>query len=392
MPPHVAIVVDSVGGYGRGLLRGISAYVRDHGSWTIHLQAGGVGEPPAWLKRWKGQGILARIQNRQFARLVLGTGLPAVDLCGAVPKLPLPLVYTDDATIAQLAAEHFCERGFQHFAFCGFAGAYYSEARARLFTQALARAQHSCLVYQLPSALRRAATWEYEQQGLVYETDLKRWLKSLPRPIGLMACNDIRAQQVLNACREIGVRVPDELAVLGVDDDQLLCELSNPPLSSIAHDTARIGYEAAALLDCLMAERRAPIKNLRFAPKGVVTRQSTDVLAVEDREMAAVMRFIRERACQGINVKTLLAAFPYSRSILERRFVKVFGLSPKAEILRLQIQCVQTMLAHTHHSLDVIAAQAGFKYAAYLNAVFRKTTGQTPGQFRALVQGQWAPT
>jgi LacI family transcriptional regulator len=224
-----------------------------------------------------------------------------------------------------------------------------------------------------------------EQQGVLYEAELADWLRHLPKPVGVLACNDVRGQQVLNACREAGLAVPDEVAVLGVDNSELVCNLSDPPLSSVDLNCEQIGYEAAALLARLLAGGRAKPRTRLLEPRGIVTRRSTDVLAIEDPETAAAVRLIRTRACEGLTVRQLLASCPLSSSSLERRFAQLLGRTPKAEILRVKVQRVQELLAHPDLSLAAIAARAGFKHPENLSFVFKQKTGLTAGQYRSRV-------
>jgi LacI family transcriptional regulator len=201
-----------------------------------------------------------------------------------------------------------------------------------------------------------------------------------------MACNDIRGQQVLTACRAIGVAVPDEVAVLGVDNDEVLCDLADPPLSSIIPDTHRIGYEAASRLERMMNGEPSREPTTVIPPLGVVTRRSTDVLAVDDRALSSAARFIREHACERITVTDVLAGIPLSRSVFERRFLKVFGRTPKAEILRTQLDRVMQLLAETDLPLKQVASRTGFEYPEYMSTAFKKRTGLTPGQYRRSAQ------
>jgi LacI family transcriptional regulator len=380
----VALLVESSRAYGRGLLHGIAGYVRLHGPWSIYLAERGLGEdPPAWLQGWRGDGVIARIENRRIARAVGDLGLPTVDLRALLTDLGVPQIVTDDEAVARLAVGHFFERGFRHFAFCGFAGADYSDQRSEAFARLVVEAGFACTTYEPSRRPAPAGTEAREQQGWSAEAEVARWLERLPKPVGLMACNDIRAQQVLTACRASGVAVPDEVAVLGVDNDETLCDLADPPLSSVVPDTYRIGYEAAALLERMMtgAETAPPGPTL-IPPLAVVTRRSTDVLAVDDRAIARAAHFIREHACDGIRVEDVLAEVPLSRSVFERRFVKIFGRTPKAEILRTQLDRVKRLLAETDLSLKQIASRTGFQHPEYMSAAFKERTGQTPGQYR----------
>lgn len=382
--PQVALLIESSRAYGRGLLQGIARYVREHGSWSIfHQERRASDAPPAWLEHWRRDGVIARVEDRELARAIRKLGVPAVDVRGLLHDLGLPLIETDDDAVVRLAFEHLRERGFRQFAFCGFPGANYSDQRSRLFTQRTQEAGHPCHLYTPRVRLKSSASFEQEQQGLIYEAEVADWIAALPKPIGLLACNDIRGQQVLNVCRQLDVAVPDDVAVLGVDNDEVLCDLADPPLSSVRPNTERIGYEAAALLDRMMAGHPAPPRATYVPPLGIATRRSTDVLAIEDRHIAAALRFIREHACEGIGVADLLAAIPLSRSVLERRFAVLVGRAPKAEIMRVQLQRASELLTATDFPLNVIAEKAGFRHPEYFHALFKKKTGLTPGRYRA---------
>jgi LacI family transcriptional regulator len=295
----------------------------------------------------------------------------------------MPSVRTDDQAGTRLAFEHLRERGFRHFAFCGFNGADYSDIRRDSFNRLVAQAGLRCHLYVDPRSPRRATTLKHEELGLTDGDSVARWIKALPKPIGLMACNDIRGQQVLTACRAVGIPVPDEVAVIGVDNDEVLCELADPPLSSVAPNAERIGYEAAALLDQMMRGERPPKHPLVVGPSGIVTRRSSEVLAIEDRHIAAAARFIREHACEGIDVSDVLRAVPLSRSTLERRFSKELGRSPKDEILRVRLNRAKELLAYTDFPLPVVAEKVGMEHAEYLSVIFKKKVGLTLAQFRA---------
>ena len=386
--PRVALLIESSRAYGRGLLKGVAKYVREHGPWSIFLQERSLDDvSPGWLAHWKGDGVIARIETRELARAIGRLGLPAVDLRSLLPGLTLPSLRTDDRAVAEMAAEHLRERGFRHFAFCGFNGADYSDTRRDAFRQSVAQSGSLCHVFQEPEKPERSGTLGFEEHGLKYEDHVAHWLRELPKPVGLMACNDIRGQQVLNACRDIGVAVPDEVAVIGVDNDVVLCELSDPPLSSVVPNTERIGYEAAALLDRLMAGKAPPPKPITIGPMGVVTRRSTEVLAISDRHIATAARFIRERACEGIDVSDVVKVVPLSRSAMERRFVKALGRSPKEQILRTRLDRAKQLLAETDFSLAIVAEKVGFDHPEYLSVIFKRKVGQTPGEFRRQTQG-----
>lgn len=376
---QVALLIETSNAYARGLLQGIVHYIREHKPWSFHLMEQGRGDdPPAWLENWKGDGIIARIETPRIARAVVRAGLPTVDVSAARLVPELPWVETDDEQIARLAAEHLLERGFKHFGYCGDSRFNWSVWRENHFRSRLAAAQQTLHVYRPDVAASDLAA----QVG-----DIRRWLQELPKPIGIMACYDIRGQQLLDACRSAGVAVPGEVAVIGVDNDALLCDLASPPMSSVIPNTHRTGYEAAALLDRLMAGKRvAPVPHL-IAPLGVAARQSTDVLAVDDRDVARAVQFIREHACEGINVSDLLRAVPLSRRVLEQRFQRLLGRTPREEILHVRLNRVQQLLVETDLPLYLIAERTGFEHVEYLSVVFKRETGKTTSAFRAATQG-----
>lgn len=208
------------------------------------------------------------------------------------------------------------------------------------------------------------------------------WLKALPKPCGIMACNDVRGRQILTCCREAGVTVPDEVAVIGVDKDEIFCELSDIPLSSVILNTQQIGFEAASLLAKLMAGDKQQPACILVKPIGVMARQSTDVLAIDDRHIASALKHIREQACNGLDVEAILKTVPLSRSVLERRFAQVLGTSPKAEILRVKLDRVCRLLTESDLSLAEVAQKTGFEHPEYMSRLFKKKMGMTPGDFR----------
>jgi len=380
--PRVALIVETSLASGRDVLRGIAQYVRVHGPWSLYHEPRSLEESVArWIRDWHGDGIIVRVQNRQIAEAVIQTGLPAVDVLGLVKEVNLPLVHVDDVAIARLAAEHLLERGFRHFAFCGIRGANWSDARRDAFVHEVAAVGCPCSIHQLPPHSRGQRTWETQEEQLA------DWVRQLPKPVGVMVCNDPRGQQVLEACRRAGAAVPEEVAVIGVDNDEPLCQIADPPLSSVIPDHRRVGFEGAALLDRLMAGVRPPPAPIYLPPAGSVTRMSTDVLAIDDLEVAAAVRFIREHAVSGIGVDNVLEEVMVSRSTLQRRFHKVLGRTVHDEILRVRLRRAQELLVETDLPIETVAAKAGFAHRQYLGEVFKAKTGQTLAGYRKRARG-----
>jgi LacI family transcriptional regulator len=380
---RVALLIESSRAYGRGLFRGIAKFVREHHEWSVQSEEWKwTDRLPAWLRNWDGDGVIGRIETAEMAKLIQQLKVPVVDVRGSVRGLGFPLIDTEDRMVARLAAEHLMNRGFRHYAFCGFVGANYSDARSQWYRERLEEAGYTCHIYGPPQRLRDGQTIEYEKRGLLFQEDLGRWLQSLPKPVGVMACNDIRGQQVINLCGRLDIVVPETVAVIGADNDEVLCELSDPPLSSVVPDTLRIGYEAAALLDRLMAGGKAPSKPVLVPPIEVVSRRSTDVLALDDPHLAAGLRFLREHVFDPITMAVVARAAGMSLRVFERRFVEQMGRPPKAEMLRLRLERAKQLLADTDWSLAEIAEKTGFKYGEYLHSVFTQKLRITPGKFR----------
>jgi len=375
--PHVALIVETSKQYDRGLLRGVGRYVKGHGPWSIYIEERGARDAtPTWIRDWKGNGIIARIKDAAMAEALLATGVPIVEL-RAVVDLDLPTVYCDDVAIGDLAVRHFKERGFRHFAFCGRSGMRWSDLREHAYRRRLAELGHECHDY-VAQRHGRSLTWEQEQD------DVARWLDSLPKPIAVLACNDIRGLQVLDACRRIALPVPERVAVLGVDNDVVLGELSDPPLSSIDQDLQRIGYEAAALLDRLMSGEPAPTGPVLVEPLGVVSRRSTDAVAIEDPAVAIALRLIRQHACDQIGIDFLADHTNLSRRVLQRRFKAATGRTLQEQIHDAQLERIKQMLVETDLKLDSIARRSGFNYIGYMCSFFKNRTGMTPGEYRRI--------
>jgi LacI family transcriptional regulator len=376
-PPKVALLIETSNEYARGLLRGIVAYIREHQAWSLYLSEHNRGDrAPAWLSTWNGSGIIARIENNEIAEGLRKLAIPMVDVSAARLIPSLPWFETDDSAIAHLAAEHLLERGFTNFAYAGDSRFNWSNWREEHFINCVRAAGHQCAVYR---GSRRFSPGEDEQVD-----DLAKWVRDLPKPVGVMACYDFRGQQVLDACRRINVAVPDEVAVIGVDNDELLCELASPPLSSVIPNTYRTGYEAAALLAEMMAGRKFTSEAHLIPPLGVATRQSTDVLAIHDRNIARAIHYIRNHACSGINVQDVIKAVPQSRRLLEKRFMKLLGRTPHEEIIRVQLDRVKQLLTRTDLPLEEIAQRSGFAHVEYLSVAFKRETGMPPSKFRAV--------
>lgn len=376
---QVALLIETSGSYGRGLLRGVAKYNRAHGEWSTYFHPHGLGDPPpAWLTVWEGDGILARVDTVEVAHLLQQSGVPVVNLRGSIEKLPFAYVGPDHHQIAKLAAEHLLERGLKHFAFCGKRSGVHPglDERGVTFEKIVTSAGGTCDVFDADCRPGKES-WEQEQERLA------QWIKSLPRPLGVMACNDERGLQVLDACRRCGALVPDEVAVIGADNDEHLCDLSIPPLTSVDVNAEQIGYTAAALLDEMMQGKKNHPKAQWLTPRGVVTRLSTDTVASEDPEVNRAIRFIRENCCTGLRVVDVLAHMGMSRALLQQRMKKAVGRTLHHEIERVRLAKVKELLLIPDMTIKQVARAAGFSSVQYLTRVFNTAMGETPAKYRS---------
>jgi LacI family transcriptional regulator len=362
----VRLFADMVQGFGRGVLRGIVNYAKVHGGWDFSFNSHSEGDFTRSFARDKVRGVIIQITNREHANWLSASGVPVVNVANIVsPPAPFPSVFSDDQAVGRMAADYFIQRGFTHFAYYCSADRRFSTARGEGFATALKKAGFACTILQ-----------RTEGKSCADE------LHDLPQPLAVFCCNDSCAKEAVQDAVAAGLRVPDQVAVLGVDNDEISCELSGVQLSSIRLNTELIGYEAAGLLAKLMAGTPVPSQPILIEPVEVITRRSTDALALEDPEVSTVVRFIRDRGGREINVEDLLQQTSLSRRSLEMRFRKALGRSPYQEIRRVQIERAQLLLSRTDRPVREIADACGFKESRQLSVAFSDRLGITPRQYR----------
>jgi LacI family transcriptional regulator len=382
---RVALLIESSRKVGREVLGGIAAYAAKCGPWEFcHYERPQSGPPPRWLRQWKPDGIIGSIDDRELLRRIAALRVPTVDTIYSLrpPLQGTSRIFTDQRPIAMAAADHLLNLGFEQFAFCGYSGIYWSDSRQRRFAEYLAGFGRKVIAYQPTSARSQAFDTRVELDALLHTADLVRWVRDLPRPIGLMACNDVRARQVLTACDEAGIAVPDEIAVVGVDNDEVVCMFCNPPLSSIDQDVQRLGYEAAAMLDRLMRGKSCPQDVVLDLTVQVQSRASTNVLAVADPELREVVRYIRDHACEGLTLDGLVERFSLSRSTLQRWFARHVRRSPSDEIDRVRLDRIKELMTATDLPLSEIAYRSGFEHFESMHRLFKTKIGTTPSEYR----------
>jgi LacI family transcriptional regulator len=374
-PPKVALLIETSNEYARGVIKGIHEYIKRHTRWTVYLGEYSRGEPkPEWILSWEGDGIIARIENQDMADLIEKCGLPVVDISAANLISDIPWVETDDRAISLMAIDHLIECGFKSFGFVE-VNFNWSKWRGEYFEEALTRKGFQCNCLHL--AGKSNLTWEDEQK------EIEAWLKEIPKPIGIFASYDLMGRQIIEACHRLGFMVPEEIAVLGVDNDPFICEICSPTLSSIIPNTQRTGYIAASLLEKMILKKEIEKLEYRIKPLGIKNRRSTDTIAIENRYISKAIHYIYENAQNGvINIKDILAFLPMSRRVFERTFENIVGRTPYKEMQRVRVNRIKELLHDTDLTLFDIAERAGFEHVSYMSYLFKRETGITPIQFR----------
>jgi len=371
----VALLMETSNEYARGIIKGIYGYIKEHGNWDVYLGEYSRGEPnPDWMLSWKGDGIIARIENNVMAELIKNCNLPTVDISAANLLPGIPWVETDDKRIAHFAVEHLIECGFQNFAYAG-PGFNWSKWRKGYFEERLKKYEFQCHAFSSINYL--SLNW-LEQQNMI-----QKWLKELPKPIGIFTGYDLMGRIIIDSCNKLGYMVPEEVAVLGVDNDPLICELCSPPLSSIIPDTYKTGYVAASLLESIVSKKKLSALTYRIKPLGVKKRRSTDTIAVEDPYISKALHYIYENANSGtFNMNDILSFVPMSRRVFEKKFSDAIGRTPYKEVQRIRVNRIQELLNETDLSLYEIAERSGFAHVSYMCFLFKRETGVTPAEYR----------
>lgn len=375
---RVALLMGQDLGYCRGVLRGVHDYVvRTSRPWVFR-DAPPRNEVLRALREWQAHGIIAHLFDRSFARRVIALRKPLVNTTSTLVDLAVPLVEVDHDRVGQLAGEYFLERGFAHFGYFGSSWTGFSKRRERGFRNVLEKAGYrvsSCYAEYLPRPPLETSWRKVDQR-------IQNWLIGLPKPAAILASNDVPARDLAEISRVLGFRVPEDLVLLGVDDDELECLLSSPPLSSVANPAERIGYEAAKLLDRLMSGGKPPEAPIIIPPGRVVTRQSTDIVAIDDPEVSGALAYIRRHAWERIGVADVVRALSVGRRDLERRFRKLLGRTPLEEIRRVRIESAKEYLSGTELPMSRVARLSGFSTPQRLAAVFLRATGMSPRAYR----------
>ena len=349
------------------LMRVLSSY--DHKKWAMQIH--------------ETVGMITMRQPEEYTPVARRYGLAVVGVGAWSPKRGfsgLPYADVDPRALGKMAAEYFLDRGFRNFGMFDADRTDHSRYRGVAFVAALRRRKFACDVFDNKK--------EYPQDGKALSDvigaseRIRRWLVSLPKPLAVFCIDDAMTLWVCSVCRRAGIRVPEEVAILGADDDDLLCGISWPHLSSIAVPAEQVGFEAARLLDTMLSGKKPPKRPVLLPPVRVVTRQSTDVMAIEDLRIVEAVRYIRENAHKGIRVDSVMSEVRLPRRTLEQRFRKALGRSPFEEIRRVQIERIEMLLSQTDMTLEALAPECGFVDVARMSLAFKKVTGTSPGAWR----------
>jgi LacI family transcriptional regulator len=377
--PRVMVLVPAAIGSGRGVIRGVAAYANRRGPWHLQVESDGDRRLPS--PEWNGEGIIARITSPAMAATLRQFGVPIVNISAQThggQAATLPRVCTDLRKAAELAAGHLLERGFRHFAYVGLPRLKTVRNQEEAFAAAVARAGAEYRSHSL-----NESGWTVGRGS-----PLARWLQELPKPVGILTWANIQGRKVIETCRHIGLLVPEDVAVICGNDDPLLCGTYVTPLSAIAVADEEIGERAAEMLDDLIRGKAISPRQVFLPPLGIVTRQSTDTLAVHEPDLVQAIGFIREHATSGIRVDDILEVVPTSRRRLERLFKRQLGRSPADEIRRVRIERARHLLSSTDLPVPQVAESSGFATGEYLATIFKQATGMTPLKFRSATRSR----
>ncbi|MCC5830221.1 MAG: DNA-binding transcriptional regulator [Phycisphaeraceae bacterium] len=377
--PLIGLAVGTAARHFREVARGVMDYARQHTAWRFIFL---IEDRPVEGTGPRGiDGLIAGFTTPEEYHHPDRATVPTINVSGSLPDVSgLPTVRLDDQALGRMAATHFLEQGFRQAAFYRRGPGRTDIQRCLGFTRTMEAAGVKSEVFDVTAA----GSGRLPDEWALFQ----KWIQDLPKPIALFARNDYEGRLVNQCCFELGIGVPEEVAVIGVDNDDLFTEIAHPPLSSIETGARRIGYEAASILDRMLAGEPPPEVPIEFPPLHLVSRQSSDVLAIEDLIVARAMRYIAEHACQGWNVGDVLRHVPLSRRQLELRFRRQLGRTPHAEIIRVRLNTARRLLAETDLSVDAIAQRCGFGYAQNLSKAMRQADGQSPAAWRSRLRGR----
>ncbi len=381
-PMRVAVLVETNREYARGLLEGINLFALERGDWAIHFEVRTLDSPlPRWLDKLSVDGVMARVDNRATARKLLDLNLPVIDLRGGVAGSGIPFIGANNSTIARRVAEHLKSLGLENFAFYARPPGEnrFQDQRCKDFVREIEAAGHNCHVFKHPQTAKERLSWRIERREAI------RWLRSLPKPIGIMAPHDEFGHRLLLACRDASIEVPRQVAVASVDNDALICNMGTPTLTSIDVASKEIGYQAAKILDAAMRKQIELPQDafIEIEPGEVISRESTRLAGISDPVAQKALVFIRDHASRGITVADVLAHVGASQRGLERKLKAAIGRTPHQEIMRVRIDLAKQLLFSSTLPLQNISHRCGFDSYKYFSDAFLSSTGLRPSAYRS---------
>lgn len=365
-------------------IEGIIQFVQEHRRrWTYIIAPEWNAVSITQLVDWPGNGVIAALNTAKEAKCAKAFHLPVVNISGVLVNSPVPRSMVNNRALGILAAEHLADRGFQRFAYYGMKDVAYSNQRLAGFADTLTTSGYSVTKLAVPSTFSmRGKEWLRQQR------DLRDWVSQLTLPVGLFAASDARARQVINACQELGLKVPEQIAVLGVDDQQIICEHSHPTISSIARNNIREGYQAAQLLDRLIRGKKVKSEDHLISPAGIVVRESTATLAVNDERLRNALVYFHENIEDPVTVAEMCTYAGVSRRWLEYAFRSMLGESPFNYIRRQRLKHARRLLREESETkINSIARRAGYASANQLAKAFRREFGESPRDYRRSLEG-----
>jgi len=373
----VGILVDTSSSWGRRVIEGAAHHSRQHSHWRLYFEARGMEEDLRVPSGWNGDGIIARVSSAKMARELAKLAIPVVNVSGVqVPDAHFPRITTDMPAGANMALDHFLNRGFRNFAYFSLRGLSYVTTHRDAFVAAAAAKGLPCSVFEVKPQFGAEPDWTIDHATIL------SWLNTLTLPVAIVAWNASCARAIVFAAQSGGLLVPEEVAILSGADDELLCEHIQPPVSGIAVDARKIGHEAAATLKQMLEGKKKRHRDILITPLGIEARQSTDTLAIKDSALVKALSYIRQNAANPIQVDDVAAVSGLSRRALERRFAETLNRSPAVEIRRCHIDRAKKLLQITNHSIPTVAESAGFCSPEHFSTYFKSATGKTPLQFR----------
>lgn len=377
----IILLLDFAEEYSKSLLKGISKYSAEHGPWSYcrmplyYRETIGIKGILDWAKDWGAHGIIGQLYNEMDLKLIIDSNIPVIAQDFKERFSELPNITGAYHEAGQMGAEYFLKKGFKNFAFYGFNDIVWSRERAEGFEKKINSIGYKVNYFEHRKS-RSTDLWYYKSNSL------SKWLISLPKPIALMTCDDNQGLHITEACKQNKIRIPEEVAVLGVDNDEMLCDLSDPPLSSIGLDIEKGGYDTAKLMEHMIQNGTEHYYDILVKPTQIITRQSTDIYATNDDYIASTLKYIHKNIEKNLQVDEVVRQVPLSRRSLEKRFLQITGYPIYKYIFNLRIEKFTQKLLETDQTVFEIALDLGLNDSKNIARQFKQVKGCNPIEYR----------